>query len=220
MLLLVEDNPGVQRNNRDILIRRGYNVRMAMDLVQARTSVVVHKPDAIILDIMLPDGSGLDFLDELRQDSNIPVLLLTALGTAGDISKGLRAGGDDYLPKPYDLDVFLARVESLLRRARRIPDVLAMGSLRLDITANRAFLNGADLMLTQKEFALLLLFAQNEGRNMTSEYLYERVWGNPFNNDDRTLKKHISVVRRKLKEGAGGYTIVAYRYEGYRFEPV
>ena len=108
-LLLVEDNINVQSNNQKILERRGYALRQAMTLAEAREIIAEETPRAIVLDIMLPDGSGLDFLQELRRSMAIPVLLLTALGTPKDIITGLEAGGDDYLPKPYDLDVFLAR---------------------------------------------------------------------------------------------------------------
>jgi DNA-binding response OmpR family regulator len=213
---LIEDNPAVQRNNRAILARRGYRVREASDLAQARASVATEAPDAIILDIMLPDGSGLDFLTELRRDSRIPALVLTALGTPEDIARGLRAGGDDYLPKPYDLDVFLARVEALLRRSRQVPEAVVVGSLLLDITAGQAFCNGADLLLTQKEFALLLLLAQNENKTLDAEYLYERIWKRSAVGDTQAVKTVVSRLRTKLARS--GYTIVAARGEGYLFE--
>jgi DNA-binding response OmpR family regulator len=213
---LVEDNPAVQRNNRAILARRGYSVREASDLTQARAAVAEEEPDAIILDIMLPDGSGLDFLTELRRGSRIPALMLTALGTPADIARGLRAGGDDYLPKPYDLDVFLARVEALLRRARQVPESVVAGRLHLDVTAGQAFCNGADLLLTQKEFALLLLLAQNENKTLDAEYLYERIWKRPAVGDTQAVKTVVSRLRAKLART--GYTIVAARGEGYLFE--
>jgi DNA-binding response OmpR family regulator len=215
-LLLVEDNPAVQHNNRAILTRRGYQVREASNLAQARASVAEVEPDAIILDFMLPDVSGLDFLAELRRDSRIPALVLTALGTPEDIARGLRAGGDDYLPKPYDLDVFLARVEALLRRARQVPESVAVGPLLLDITAGEAFFDGADLLLTGKEFALHLLLAQNESRALDVEYLYERIWKRPTLGDTRAVKTVVSRLRAKLART--GYTIVAARGEGYLLE--
>ena len=121
-ILLVEDNRDIQKLNKETLERRGgYEVRLAMNLAEARKQITEQVPCLIILDIMLPDGSGLEFLRELRHSTNIPVLLLTALGESGDIVKGLKAGGDDYLAKPYNNDVFLARIESLLRRSAQIP---------------------------------------------------------------------------------------------------
>jgi len=116
-LLLVEDEPVVQANNKMVLERRGHRLRQAYTLEEARSIIADQPPRAIILDIQLPDGNGLDLLQEVRNTSNIPVLVLTAMGTPKDIIKGLEAGGDDYLTKPHDLQTFLKRVEALLRRA-------------------------------------------------------------------------------------------------------
>ena len=116
-LLLVEDEPVVQANNRMVLERRGYTLRQAFTLSEARAIIAEEMPVAIILDIQLPDGSGLDLLKEVRCTSSVPVLVLTAMGTPKDIIRGLEAGGDDYLTKPHDLPTFLKRVEALLRRA-------------------------------------------------------------------------------------------------------
>jgi len=121
-LLMVEDEPVVQENNRMILERRGYRLRQAYNLEEARVMIAEEPPRAIILDIQLPDGNGLDLLQEIRSSSDIPVLVLTAMGTPKDIIKGLEAGGDDYLTKPHDLPTFLKRVENLLRRASIIAE--------------------------------------------------------------------------------------------------
>ena len=121
-LLMVEDEPVVQANNKMVLERRGYQLRQAYTLEEARMMIEQEPPRAIILDIQLPDGNGLDLLSEVRKKSNIPVLVLTAMGTPKDIIKGLEAGGDDYLTKPHDLQTFLKRVETLLRRAAMIAE--------------------------------------------------------------------------------------------------
>jgi DNA-binding response OmpR family regulator len=168
---------------------------------------------------MLPDGSGLDLLKELRNTySNIPVLMLTALNTPEDVVRGLKSGGDDYMPKPFNIEEFAARVEALMRRAERVPETIVKGRLKIDVAADQAFLNGLDMLLTQKEFSLLFLFVQHEGRTMSAEYLYEKVWGYPMGGDNRTLKKHLSNLRKKLEEGRSGYQITAARGEGYCFE--
>ena len=119
-LLMVEDEPVVQENNKMILERRGYLIQQAYTLKEARDMIGAEPPRAIILDIQLPDGNGLDLLHEVRGNSGIPVLVLTAMGTPKDIIRGLEAGGDDYLTKPHDLPTFLKRVEALLRRAELI----------------------------------------------------------------------------------------------------
>jgi len=121
-LLLIEDEPMVQSNNIKILRRRGYSVRSAGTLAEAWAIMEEEKPRAIILDLQLPDGNGLDFLQELRKTSEIPVLILTAMGTPEDIIRGFDKGGDDYLTKPYDLYVFLVRIETMLRRTFSIPE--------------------------------------------------------------------------------------------------
>jgi len=215
-LLLVEDNINVQSNNQKILERRGYALRQAMTLAGAREIIAEETPRAIVLDIMLPDGSGLDFLQELRRSMAVPVLLLTALGTPKDIIAGLEAGGDDYLPKPYDLDVFLAKVAALLRRSAIIPDTIRAGSLTLDTASRTAYLNNKDLLLPQKEFALLQLFIQNEGKTMSAEYIYERVWGQNMAGDENAIKVALSRLRTKLK--GSGFAVIAVRSEGYCFE--
>jgi len=121
-LLLVEDEPVVQANNKMILERRGYQLQQAYTLEDARAMIAEEPPRAIILDIQMPDGNGLDLLQEVRSKLNTPVLVLTAMGTPKDIVNGLEAGGDDYLTKPYDLPTFLKRVEILLRRAELIAE--------------------------------------------------------------------------------------------------
>jgi len=116
-LLLVDDEPVVQENNKMILERRGYSIKQAFTIAEAWSIVREEPPRAIILDIQLPDGSGLDFLNELRKTSDVPVMMLTAMGTPQDIIRGLEAGGNDYLTKPYGLTVFLKRAGALMDRA-------------------------------------------------------------------------------------------------------
>jgi DNA-binding response OmpR family regulator len=218
-LLCVEDELDLLRNNSIFFEERGYTVLAAENLTQAREYLDKQTPDAIILDIMLPDGNGLDLLLELRaQGVKTPILMLTAWGRNENIAHGLRAGANDYISKPFSYDVLLARVETMFRNVEQVPETVARGPLKLDIAANRAFLNGEDMLLTHKEFALLLLFLQYEGRTMSAEYLYEKVWGQPINDDNRTLKKHLSNLRKKLEEGNSGYEITMSRGEGYRFE--
>jgi len=215
-LLLVEDEPVVQANNKKILERRGYAVKQAFTLDEARKTIVEEAPAAIIMDILLPDGSGLALLGELRRTMNTPVLMLTAMGTKNDIIRGLEAGGDDYLTKPYELPVFLMRVEALMRRASLIPDALAAGPIRIDVAASKAYLDGEDMLLQQKELSLLQQFVQHPGKIMSAPYLYEKIWGQKLAGDDNALKVAISKLRAKLQDS--GYTISSSRGEGYFFE--
>lgn len=218
LILLIEDNEKITNGNRRFLDRKGYKTAVAQTLSEGRIAIKTNRPDAIILDIMLPDGSGLDFMRELREseNSNIPILLLTGLATQDDVVKGLTEGADDYLTKPYDFPVFLARFEALLRRAERVPEILAKGRLTFDITANIVMLDGINLHLTQKEFALILIFVQNEDRFIKGKYLYEKVWNTPMGNDTNSLKNTLTRLRSKIKNS--GYCISWARGEGYCFE--
>lgn len=216
-ILLIEDNAKILEGNRYLLNSRGYVVDCAATLAEGAAAMKRRPPDLIILDIMLPDGSGLDFLVELRGNSDVPVLLLTGLGATSDMVRGLRLGGDDYLSKPYDFDVLLARVEAILRRARRVPERWEKNALRFDIVANQAFLDDEDMLLTPKQFALLLLLARNEGRTLSSEYLYETVWKMPHTADSNALWKQISQLKAKLS-GRDDIELSVYRGEGYCLE--
>jgi DNA-binding response OmpR family regulator len=201
LILLVEDNEQILRGNKLMLERRGYETMTAMTLAQARERMASATPDTIVLDIMLPDGSGLDFMRELRKTSAVPVLLLTGLTTPQDIVRGLENGGDDYLTKPYDFSVLIAHIEALLRRAAHIPDALVKGTLTLDIRANRAILGGEDMLLTQKEFAVLLLLTEHEGRVLSTEYIYEKVWKR---DSDAAAGSAVKTIISRLRKKLGG----------------
>jgi DNA-binding response OmpR family regulator len=213
-ILLIEDDREIQENNKDLLESSGgYAVRTAMNLTEAREQVSKETPDIIVMDIMLPDGSGLDFIKEIN---DIPVLFLTALGETSDIVKGLKAGGDDYLTKPYDDDILLARIESLLRRTEsRVPKILTKGPLSLDIIARRAYIDNNDLLLTHKEFACLFMLAQGEGHVLSAGAIYEQIWNQKLEDDKNTLKTTISTLRKKIEPS--GYAITVSREQGYTF---
>ncbi|MDR1705999.1 MAG: response regulator transcription factor [Clostridiales bacterium] len=197
-ILCVEDNLRVQEYNKKLLEAKGFDVKSAMNLSSARAELALTMPDLIILDIHLPDGNGLNFLRVLRKASNIPVIALTNDKEESDIVTGFANGCDDYLPKPYTFPVLYAHVVALLRRAANVPDIVAKGSLSLDVMAGRAVLCGEDLLLTQKEFAVLLLLTQNEGKTLTAEYIYEKIWKQPSLAGSTALKNVVSRLRKKL----------------------
>ena len=218
LILLVEDNEQILRGNRRMLKWSGYETIVARNLGEARERMKESAPDAIVLDIMLPDGSGLDFMRELRLHSNIPILLLTGLKTPEDNVRGLREGGDDYLIKPYDFEELLARIEALLRRAVRVPDVLQRGALKLNIISGQAFYGKDDLLLTKKEFALLLQFAQNERKIISAASLYEKAWEQPLSGNRNALQAAVSKLRIKVEPY--GYEILTEREQGYIFAKI
>ncbi|MCL2717488.1 MAG: response regulator transcription factor [Lachnospiraceae bacterium] len=216
LILLIEDNEDVQDLNRSMLEDEGFIVKTAMTLAGARKSVRQQIPDAIILDIGMPDGNGLDFLREFRKISKIPVLLLTGYGEDNDIIRGYDNGCNDYLAKPYTFGVLLARLKSLLQSAEQIPERITYGLLSLDMQCGQAFANGEDLFLTQKEFFLLSLFIQHEGVTLNADYLYKKVWGQPMNKDNQAVRKAVHRLRASLNNS--GYTITVMRGKGYVFE--
>ena len=218
-ILLVEDNEDIQEINKDLLEEHGYTVCLAMNLKEARESISRLAPDLIVLDIQLPDGNGLDFLKELRDEKkSMPVLLLTASSESSTEIEGIQSGGDDFIAKPYNNEVLLARIEGLFRRAAKVPETILRGSLTLDTFSRRAFIDGEDLQLTSKEFDVLFVLVQNEGNLMTAPDIYEKVWSQPMFGDDNAVKTVISRLRPKIEPS--GYGIDTFRGKGYMFTQV
>jgi len=214
-ILLIEDDIDLLENNTEYLQRHGYRVLTSETLADAAAVLAHEHVDLILLDINLPDGSGLDFIVEIRETSDVPVIFLTCRTDRADMIGGLTSGGCDYITKPFDFGVMLARIEAQLRQARSAK-TLTRGSLMLDMVSGRAYLNGEDMQLTKKEFAVLRILVESGGKAFTKESLYETVWGQPMNNNDTALKTSISRLRKKLE--ADGFSITASRSEGYRFE--
>lgn len=203
-LLIVEDDEDILEANALYLQKKGYTVLKAGTLKGARVQMTRKPLDLILLDIEMPDGSGLAFCHEIRAYSVVPILFLSCHKEEQEVVEGLIAGGDDYMTKPYHMTEMAARCASILRRTHRYAHNAAQensvtcGPLVLDLVSSKAFLNGKDMLLTQKEFALLLLLAQNEGNPLTKEYLYETVWKQPMSGDGNALWKQISRLKKKL----------------------
>jgi len=218
IVLMIEDDPAIQWLNRTALARHGIDTISAGTLAEARR--MLSEPfDLVLLDILLPDGSGLDFVPEIRAATAAPILMLTGERGDADIVKGLLVGGDDYMTKPFKNEELHARIIALLRRveiAETRSREITKGPITLNIPESSAYLNGTDMLLTKKEFALLHLLVRNEGKTLSKETLFETVWKQSMAGDDRTLKKHLSNVRSKLADS--GYTISVSRGEGYCFE--
>ena len=218
-LLLVEDNEEIMRGNKRILTLHGYVVRTAETLAAAWQEIERKVPDLLVLDLMMPDGNGLEFCAELRKTQTLPVLMLTALGQDRDEIKGLRAGGDDYLSKPYRYGVLLARIEALLRRTAYAPQVLPalrrIGPLCIDTAARQAAVDGEDLLLSPKEFALLERLLTASGQFISADSLYETLWGRKAAGDVRTVREHIHRLRGKLRN-VPELRLEGVRGKGYR----
>lgn len=225
-ILLVEDDPNILRTNRRILEREGFAVLCAATLGEARSLLREHTPDALVLDIRLPDGSGLAFCEEIRPTTSAPVLFLTAMDEKSEIIEGLVAGGNDYITKPYDVDEFLARVKAQLRLAQmnrlaaEASRTIRRGPLTLDTVAMRAYLHGEDMLLSGREFSVLLCLLKNEGKTLSAEEIYEGAWSQPMAGNASALWKCISRLKGKLAACEGEISLMNFRNQGYLLEIV
>lgn len=225
-ILLVEDDENILRTNRRILEQEGYTVLCAGTLQKAQALLGEHTPDALVLDINLPDGSGLAFCEEIRPTTSAPVLFLTALDEKSEIIEGLVAGGNDYITKPYDIDELLARVGAQLRLAQsnrlaaEQSKTIKRGPLTLDTVAMRAYLQGEDMLLSGREFSVLLYLVKNEGKTLSAEQLYEGAWNQPMAGNNSALWKCISRLKGKLAVSDGRVILMNFRNEGYMLELV
>ena len=220
-VLLVEDNKDLNNINSRALRLSGYRVLTALTLAGAREHLTRCEPDAIILDILMPDGSGVDFCREIRERTAAPILFLTSVAGVEKALEGIRAGGDDYLNKPFHIELLLARIEAFWRRdeimKRMKPaDTFTCGPLTFQMTPCTACLDGMDLMLTVKEFSILLLLAQNEGTIISKETIFETIWGQPLNGNSQALYAMMARLKRKLETAGDAVHLNAMRPEGYR----
>ena len=217
-ILLVEDDRTVLEENRRRLAAEGYRVSAADSVSAARKLCSDGPPDLAVLDILLPDGSGLDLCRELRAVTPVPVLFLTSLSDRKQVVDGLRAGGDDYLTKPYHLEELAARVGALLRRVellRASSEPLEQDGLRLDLIRQRAYWEERDLLLKPKEFQLLALLMKHRNRYSTTEELYTGVWGQTAV-EPRPVVVHLSGLRMKLEQAGCTLDVEHVRGRGYR----
>ncbi len=217
-ILLVEDNPHIMEINREALLTEDYTVLEAPDGRTCMAQLAAHDVDLIVLDIMLPDSDGLALCRRIRQQYDTPVLFLTALDENAQIIQGLRAGGDDYLTKPYDIGVLLARVEARLRSSRHRKRHVRRGDLKLDTLSMIACCGGRDLLLTQKEFLLLLILVRDADRLIPKEELYQSVWGGSAGADHNALYTTVSRLNKKLGAASSMLRVVLQRGSGYTLE--
>ena len=215
-LLLVEDDREIQEFNRELLKEQGYTVTLAMNLKEARKKFTANPPDLIVLDVMLPDGCGFDWLAELRTISNVLVLMLTAKGGKMDKRHGYRCGADDYLSKPYDYEELVAKIKVLLKRAEQMPEHISFGEMMFDTLSGQAFYRGKELSLKSKEYHLLLLLMQNERKIISAEDLYKKVWNAPLSGNKNALQVTVSNLRNKIQPL--GYDICNIQGKGYYLE--
>ena len=218
-VLLVEDEASIAEPFAAALARNGFEPLIARTASEALRLGREAAPDVVLRDIGLPDGDGRDVCRELRRFSDVPIIMLTARGTVTDRVVGLELGADDYVVKPFAVGEVISRIRAVLRRARAVPTPrqLTVRDLQIDLGARRAWLAGAELELTRKEFDLLARLALDAGTVVSRETLMSEVWDENWFGSTKTLDVHISGLRRKLGEqpDAQGY-IQTVRGVGFR----
>lgn len=192
----------------------GYQCTAVQDGAKALQLIEGQSFDLILLDIMLPGVDGYDIMSYIRP-MGVPVIFITAKHEVKDRVKGLRLGADDYLVKPFDVVELVARVEAVLRRYNKAEQLLSVGDVTVDVDARRVTKAGRPVVLTNKEFGLLVLFIRNKNVALFRETLYEKVWEGEYSGDSRTLDLHVQRLRRKL--GWENCLVAVYKV-GYRLE--
>jgi DNA-binding response OmpR family regulator len=224
-ILVVEDDATIRETLAFSLKKEGYVVSVSPDGAQALSQARSIRPDLILLDLMLPELSGLELTRILRQEGNVPIIMLTAKESEVDKVVGLRVGADDYITKPFSLPELFARMTAVLRRseqheARADGEQDRVGRLRIDRAGHRAMVDGVELKLTPKEWDLLAFLVRRPGRVFTREILLEQVWGYNYLGDRKTVDVHIRWLREKLGRFDNlGFEIVTVRGAGYRLDP-
>jgi two-component system KDP operon response regulator KdpE len=217
-ILVVDDEPQILRALRTSLRGAGYEVDTAETAEAALTALAVNPPDAVILDLVLPDGRGTDVARELRTWSDVPVIVLSVVGDESEKVAALDAGADDYVTKPFGIDELLARLRAALRRREPSGEpVVEIGALRVDLEKQSVHVGGQLVQLTPHEFALLRALARNPDKLMTHAVLLREVWGRAYGDESHYLHVYVSQLRRKLEDDpARPRYIVTEPGAGYR----
>jgi DNA-binding response OmpR family regulator len=225
-VLVVDDEPTIVEIVGRYMERAGFETYTAADGYRALDAATEHRPDLVVLDVMLPGIDGIEVMERLqeREGPPIAVILLTARGEESDRLVGLRHGADDYVVKPFSPAELVARVEAVLRRtAPARPEdqpPIVHGPLRVEPASRRVFLDGEEIMLTMREFDLLAFFAENPGRVFSRDQLMESVWGEPWFDDTSTVTVHVRRLRAKLDDDPAEPRFIETVWGvGYRFKP-
>ena len=213
-ILIVEDEKPISNLLRLSLTKEGYACTCAFDGAEAADLLERGRYDLVLLDVMLPEIDGFELMEYIRP-MEIPVIFITAKNAVNDRVRGLRAGAEDYIVKPFEIVELLARVDVVLRRWRKNEAVLRVGGLEIDPCAMQVRRDGAEIALTKKEYDLLLLFARNPRRALFRETIYERVWGEEYQFGSKTVDLHVQRLRKKV---GWEKQLQAVNKVGYRLE--
>ena len=224
-ILVVEDEEALADTVRYNLEREGYSVTIAPDGRRALERFRSEAPALVILDLMLPELSGLDVCRAIRAESDVPIIMVTAKDAEADKVAGLELGADDYVTKPFSVRELISRVRANLRRVRSQAapvvteeEVLAVGPVRMDVSRHEVTVRGEEAAFPPKEFELLEAFLRRKGRLLTRDFLIEEVWGPSYFGDTKTLDVHVKRLRRKIEEDPHRpVNLVTVRGLGYKF---
>jgi len=218
-VLVCDDEQQILRALRVILRDAGFQALPASTAEEALDVAAVHRPDAAIIDLVLPDGDGIEVCRRLREWSDMPVIVLSAVGEEDAKVRALAAGADDYVTKPFGPRELVARLQANLRRTTPGPEeaLITADGLEVDIARRRVLVRGAEVHLTPIEFDLLRLLARNRGRLMTHRDLLVSVWGAGYADDTQVLRTHVANLRRKIEPADGPRFIRTDPGVGYRF---
>jgi DNA-binding response OmpR family regulator len=221
LILVVDDEAKIVRLARDYLEKNGFRVISASDGPSALALARRERPDLIVLDLLLPGMDGREVCRSLRRDSEVPIIMLTALAEESDQVAGLELGADDYIVKPFSPRTLVARVRALLRRAHgrlKAPAVLRSDGLEIDLDRRLVTLDGQTVHLTPNEFKLLAVLARHPGQILSRDQLLDEIHGASFSNFDRSIDSHIKNLRRKLEADPAEPRFIETVYGvGYRF---
>jgi two-component system KDP operon response regulator KdpE len=200
-VLVVDDEPQIVRGLKVILRDAGYAVDTAATKKEALDAVSVRPPDAMVLDLVLPDGSGVDVCTEIRTWSQLPILVLSAVGDEREKVRALDAGADDYVTKPFGTDELLARLRAVMRRAAEdeVEPAITVGDLVVDVAGHRVTRAGQEIHLTPIEFDLLRTLALHRGKLVTHKQILRTVWGPAYETETHYLRVHFAHLRAKLE---------------------
>lgn len=217
-ILLVEDDPSIREITKLGLIDAGFTVETADDGEEALVRFRHDRPDLVVLDVMLPKRDGLEVCRAIRNDSAVPVVMLTARSDAIDVVVGLESGADDYVTKPFEMPILVARVRAALRRAQLTEpaETVTLGQLHIDILGHRVTAGDDEIDLTPTEFRLLVELARRPQQVFTREMLLDRVWGYSYLGDSRLVDVAIQRLRAKLDQDGAAELIETVRGVGYR----
>ena len=218
-ILIVEDNKELADLLCGFLRAENYTVSAVQTAEEALLLYEEYGARLVVLDIMLPDRDGFYVLEKIRTESNTPVLIVSAKTEKEDKLNGLNLGADDYIEKPYDIDIMLAKISGIFKRWYAFDEIID-GNIRINKASRTVYKNGKELEMTTKEFELLLLLMENKGRALSKEYIFGQVWGSDSFSEPQTLTVHIKWLRQKIEDAPKNpkkiVTVwgVGYKYEG------